>query len=331
MSGTAPSKNEGGVRLAKAIGLGVLASLFFASTFVLNRVMRLDGSSLWWISALRYFFTVPFLSLIVWRRGGLKTLWNEVVGHPGPWVLWGSIGFGLFYLPLTWVAGWAPAWLVASSWQLTIVAGSLWVPIIGGVDATERRIPMTSLTPSIVILIGVGVAEWSASHGSCLCVWWALVPILVAAFAYPLGNRQMMRYCRQHGGFDVYQRTLGMTFGSLPFWLVIAAVGAWRSGIPTGSETLDTLLVAVLSGVVATLLFFAATDSAQGRAEWLARIEATQSMEIVFTVLLASLLFGAVWPTPLGFVGLGLIVIGMVWHSGLYRQNNTVVGINSSL
>lgn len=317
--------------MVKAIGLGVLASLFFASTFVLNRVMRLDGSSLWWISALRYFFTVPFLSFIVWRRDGLKTLWGEVLGHPGPWMLWGSIGFGLFYLPLTWVAGWAPAWLVASSWQLTILAGSLLVPLIGGVDSKDRRIPVSSLIPSIVILIGVVLAEWSASHGSSTRIWWALVPILVAAFAYPLGNRQMMRYCRRQGGLDVYQRTLGMTLGSLPFWTVIAGIGAWQSGIPTRSETVDTLMVALLSGVVATLLFFAATETAQGRVTWMARIEATQSMEIVFTVVLASLFFGAIWPNPLGFVGLGLIVAGMVWHSGPHRQEKTAVDTNISM
>ncbi len=293
--------------------------------------MRLDGSSIWWISSLRYFFTVPFLAVLVWRRGGLRVLWDEVLGHPGPWILWGSVGFGLFYLPLTWVAGWAPAWLVASSWQLTIIAGSLLVPLIGGTGPNDRHLPFSSLTPSIVILFGVGLSEWSASQGASPRVWWALIPILVAAFAYPLGNRQMMRYCRRHGRLDVYQRTLGMTLGSLPLWLGVAGVGAWRSGVPTQSELLDTLLVAVLSGLVATLLFFAATDQAQGRVVWLARIEATQSMEIVFTVLLASLLFGAAWPSPLGFLGLGLIVVGMVWHSGLHRKGKPPVRANMSL
>lgn len=317
--------------LIKAIGLGIVASLFFASTFVLNRVMRVDGSSLWWISALRYFFTVPFLIAIVWWRQGLKALWVEIWSHPWPWILWGSIGFGLFYLPLTWVAGWAPAWLVASSWQLTIIAGSLLVPFMGGEGPEDRTLPLASLIPSIAILLGVGLAEVSAAHGSNPRIWWALLPILVAAFAYPLGNRQMMRYCRQRGRFDVYQRTLGMTLGSLPFWLVVAVIGALRSGVPTLSETVDTLLVALLSGVVATLLFFAATDRAEGRAVWLARIEATQSMEIVFTVLLSSLIFGAGWPTPLGVLGLGFIVIGMVWHSGLRRQRKIDAGGNIAL
>lgn len=293
--------------------------------------MRIDGSSLWWISALRYFFTVPFLIAIVWWRQGLKPLWDEIWAHRGPWILWGSIGFGLFYLPLTWVAGWAPAWLVASSWQLTIIAGSLLVPFMGGAGPDDRRVPLSSLIPSVAILLGVGLSELSAAYGANPRIWWAFLPILVAAFAYPLGNRQMMRYCRRQGGFDVYQRTLGMTLGSLPLWFVVGLIGAWQSGVPTQSETLDTLLVAFLSGVVATLLFFAATDHAEGRATWLARIEATQSMEIVFTVLLSSLIFGAGWPRPLGFLGLGCIVIGMVWHSGIKRQRKGGSGTNIAL
>ena len=207
------------MELLKAIGLGILASLFFASTFVLNRVMWVDGSSLWWISALRYFFTVPFLIIIVWWRQGLKILSDEIRAHPGPWILWGSIGFGLFYLPLTWVAGWAPAWLIASGWQLTILAGSFLVPFTGGVGPEDRTFPIASLMPSIAILLGVGLSEVSVAYGANPRIWWALLPIFVAAFAYPLGNRQMMRYCRQQGRFDVYQRTLGMTLGSLPLWL----------------------------------------------------------------------------------------------------------------
>lgn len=42
-----------------------------------------------------------------------------------------------------------------------------------------------------------------------------LIPILIASFAYPLGNRKMMEVC--DGRLDVFQRVLGMTVASIPF------------------------------------------------------------------------------------------------------------------
>ncbi len=310
--------------MTKALVLGVASALFFSSTFVLNRVMGIDGASLWWMSSLRYFFTVPLLIMIVWFQGGLKPVWDAVAVRPWPWILWGTVGFGLFYLPLTWVAAWAPAWLLASSWQLTIIAGSLLVPIIGGVSLGDRRIPVKALWPSGLILVGVLLTQWSVARLTGPRVWWALVPILIAACAYPLGNRLMMRYSREHGPFDVYQRTLGMTLGSLPLWIVVAAIGLVQAGPPTSRELWYTLAVAILSGIVATLLFFAATDMARGRTHWLARIEATQSMEIVFTALLSSALFGAQWPNLYGDAGMLIIVGGMILHSlgSSVRQEN---------
>ncbi len=40
--------------LMKAIVIGILASLFFAVTFILNRAMELSGGSWMWSSSLRF-------------------------------------------------------------------------------------------------------------------------------------------------------------------------------------------------------------------------------------------------------------------------------------
>ncbi len=53
----------------KAIVIGILASFFFAFTFVLNRAMDLEGGSWIWSASLRYYFMVPMLLLIVMYRG----------------------------------------------------------------------------------------------------------------------------------------------------------------------------------------------------------------------------------------------------------------------
>ena len=72
----------------KAIMLGMVASLFFATTFVLNRAMELGGGYWIWSAALRYFFMViPLLVLVIWR-GNLRGLWQEMGARPLAWLLW---------------------------------------------------------------------------------------------------------------------------------------------------------------------------------------------------------------------------------------------------
>lgn len=298
-----------------AMLLGTLAAFFFSSTFVLNHVLAMAGGNVFWLASLRYIWTVPMLLVVVKFRGQdpqfLRTFWS----HLGPFIVWGTVGFGLFYLPLTWVASWAPAWLVAGTWQVTIIMGSLLVPLIE-TDPFQKRIPFRELLPSAVILVGVAVTEW-VSHGTLggkpLL---AIAPIAVAAIAYPLGNRQMMRYTRSHlPQWSVWDRTMAMTLGSLPFWVVLMGIAQMKSGWPTVNVVWGSGAIALFSGVVATVLFFSATDSSQGNVSALARIEATQSLEILFTVLLGRLIFHEKWPSVFESAGLILIMLGMIIHS----------------
>ncbi len=46
----------------KEIALGILASLFFAVTFILNHAMEMQGGSWLWSASLRYFFYAPLLA-----------------------------------------------------------------------------------------------------------------------------------------------------------------------------------------------------------------------------------------------------------------------------
>ena len=47
---------------------------------------------------------------------------------------------------------------------------------------------------------------------------------------------------------------------SMPFWLFLSVFAGVGAGLPSGGEILQSLIVAVFSGVVATLLFFEATN-----------------------------------------------------------------------
>lgn len=119
----------------KEIALGILASLFFAVTFILNHAMEMQGGSWLWSASLRYFFMVPFLLVIVFYRKGFSQLTTEMKTQPIAWLLWSFIGFVLFYAPLTFAAAFGPGWLVSGTWQFTIVAGVLLAPLFVSVIA----------------------------------------------------------------------------------------------------------------------------------------------------------------------------------------------------
>jgi len=305
----------------RVIIIGILASLFFASTFVLNRAMDLSGGSWIWSAALRFFFTLPFLLSIVAIRRNLKPLMAELRAQPASWLIWSTIGFGLFYAPLCFAAAYGPGWLVAATWQITIVAGTLLVPLFyqqveasNGIKKNRQKIPGRELLTSFFILLGVVLVQKRDIAGTGTITMLAVfIPVLVAAFAYPLGNRKMMVVC--NGRLDVFQRVLGMTIASMPFWLFLSLYGIITVGPPSYNQLTQTLLVAVLSGVIATVLFFYATDKAQGDPRKLAVVEATQAGEVVFTVIGEMLFLAGAAPVGWPLAGIIIIVAGMVMHS----------------
>ncbi len=63
-------------------------------------------------------------------------------------------------------------------------------------------------------------------------------------------------------------------------------------GLPSFTQVEQTFLVAIFSGVIATILFIAATDRAKGNVHRLATVEETQSGEVIFTALGGWLVLG---------------------------------------
>lgn len=300
----------------KAILIGIVASFFFASTFILNRSMELNGGSWIWSASLRFFFMVPFLLVIVGFKGKLKPLYKEMKDRPVDWLLWSFIGFGLFYTPITFAAVFGPGWLVAGTWQITIIAGSLLVPFI----SKNTKIPFSELRFSFVILVGVVILQvQQATTVQISSMLLGTIPVIIAAFAYPLGNRKMMQIC--DGRLDTFQRVLGMTIASLPYWLILSLFGLYFHGVPTYSQVTQSFLVAISAGIIATVLFFYATDIARQSPKQLAAVESTQAGEIVFAVIGEIVIIGATVPTGWSLLGLILIVVGMILHS-LYTKGH---------
>ena len=106
-----------------------------------------------------------------------------------------------------------------------------------------------------------------------------------------------------------------MTLLSLPFWGVLAGIALALGRGPTVSQGIQTLLVAIFSGIIATLLFFRATDLARGDPVRLGAVEATQAGEVVFSLAGELLVVGGRWPDVWSAGGLVLVVAGMAAHS----------------
>ena len=306
----------------RPIILGTLAAFFFAFTFIINRSMELEGGSWIWSASLRYFFMVPFLLLLVYWRKNLKPLIVEMKNNPRAWLLWSFVGFGLFYGPICFSAAYAPGWLIASTWQITIISGSLLAPFFLETVMTQQgpvkirgRIPMKSLALSSIILLGIILmqVERAADSLSLIEVLLGVLPIIVASFAYPLGNRKMMDVCG--GRLDVFQRVLGMTLASMPLWIVLAIYGLFTVGPPSVGQSIQSGIVAITSGVIATVLFFQATDLVRGNMQKLGNVEATQSISVLFVVIGELILLKVALPSIISWTGIMLVMAGMVLHS----------------
>lgn len=295
----------------RPILIGILAAFFFSFTFILNRSMELAGDAWVWSASIRFFFMLPIFWIIVSSRRNIIPVFKHLKKYPIQWIIWSTVGFGLFYAPLTFATIYAPGWLIAATFQLNIVAGSLLVPFI---NKSNPKIPIQSVLISFVIIIGVFLMQ--LEHANAVPVkglMLTIIPLIVSSISYPLGNRKMMLLV--NGELNTIQRILGMTIASMPFWLILSIFGAFHYGAPSQSQLFQTFIVAIFSGVIATILYFYATELVQHDNHKLAGVEATSTTEIVF-VLLGELIFlGAVFPNFISIIGILLVIIGIALHS----------------
>lgn len=305
----------------KAILLGLLGALFFSVTFILNRSMEVSGGHWAWSASLRYFFMLPILVLIVFFQGKFLPVIKHLREHPFDWLLWSIIGFGFFYTPIAFATVYGPGWLVAATFQITIVAGSLLVPFLNQNSNISRRIPLASILISLIILLGVFIMQLEhASNVPLRDVLLCVLPLIVSAFAYPLGNRKMMHIVG--GSLTTIQRVLGMTIASMPLWIILAVYGTVVHGLPSTGQVSQSFIVAISSGVTATVLFFYATELVKDNPSKLAGVEATQSGEVLFALIGEMIILQTALPSSLTIFGMILIIFGMILHS-LYSALST--------
>ncbi|PJK07352.1 hypothetical protein CO614_00580 [Lysobacteraceae bacterium NML120232] len=302
-------------RTLAAIALSLAASLFFTLTYVLNRASASDGGHWAWTAALRYFITLPLLLMML--RGRIRPVLSAIRRHLGAWLGYSAIGFVLFYCLLSFAASSGPSWLVAGSFQFTVIAGMLCAPFLYRDE--RRKVPAAAWLIALTILAGVLLMQLAHAEGrldSAALI--ALICVLIGATAYPLGNRLLLLHLEKTGeDLDASQRVFGMTLASQPLWLLLAVFAWQRVGAPPAGQLLLAAGVALSAGVIATILFFKATGMVRHNPTALAAAEAMQAAELIFAALLGVLLLDEAWPRGGALYGGLLIIVGIVLFAWL--------------
>lgn len=295
-----------------AVAIALASALFFTFTYVLNRASASTQAHWAWIASLRYLITLPLMVPLMAWRGGTGQVWQAIRRHPWPWFLYSLVGFGLFYTLLSYAAASGPSWLVAGSFQFTVIAGMLCAPLLY-TDA-RRRIPKLALAIGVLILTGVLMMQLGHANGALdRAGWIALACVLVSAVAYPVGNRLLLLHLERTGeDLDATQRVFGLTLVSQPLWLALAVFAWSQAGPPSAAQFWLAAGVALSAGIIATVLFFQATGMVRTNPVGLGAAEAMQAAELLFASLLGVALLGETLPQGLALWGGVLVMIGIV-------------------
>lgn len=308
--------------MVRIILLGMLSAVFFSSTFVLNRAMSLEGGHWVWSASLRFGYMLVLLCGCLLFTKGAKQLSEIKRVFLQYWLFWtmaGSIGFGVFYSLICFSASYATGWIVATTWQATILATPIVLVFFG------KRVPARGV--ALIGLIFAGILLVNMEHAATATAqeaFFGVFPVLIAAFAYPIGN-QMVWEARQGGNGriphidhavmeDGFARVLLLTLGSIPFWIGLVLLALPPP--PSPGQMINTAMVALFSGVIATTLFLHARHLCVHPYE-IAAADATQSMEVVFSLIGEIVILQGAFPGSIGVAGIVLTLIGLVAYTRL--------------
>jgi len=267
--------------------VGLLAAAFFSATFLINRAISLDGGHWYWSASLRFLFTIIFLSVgfIVFRGFNyFKMILNEYIQNIRFWSISGTIGFGFFYSFLCYAADFSPAWVVATTWQMTILA-SLFVLAMFGKKLSKRIWFFT-----FVIFLGVTLVN----------------------FSHIDTKEQKIKREEKKEDIKIFKnafiKVYLLTLGSFPFWIILYFIT--DPGVPSSDQYVSVALVSLLSGVIATSLFLYVRNHANSTSK-IILVDATQAGEVFFALFGEVLFLGALLPSLTGWIGLSITLIGL--------------------
>lgn len=308
------------------IALGMLSALFFSSTFILNRLMSLEHGHWVWSASLRYFFMIAMVTIVIVLLKGMPTLVGVFKLFRRYWRFWimtGSIGFGGFYSLLCYSSDFAQGWVIATTWQFTVIA-SLFVLMAFG-----KHFPKRIWFFCLLILCGVCLVNVASIETLNLEeLFKGALPVFIAAFCYPIGNQLVWEAKHHRHRFiphiedplldHAFHKVLLLSLGSLPFWIVLILLT--RPPLPSSSQLFSTAMVAFLSGILATTLFLWTRHRAKTSSE-IAAVDATQASEVVFALLGEMLFLEAPLPNAGAFLGIACVFIGLFLFIAFQQKN----------
>ena len=266
------------------------------------------------------------------------------------WCVTGGIGLGTYGL-LAFAADYAQGWVLAATYLFTVVA-SLVVLSFFGQSFQKKVIVYSVIVFIGVVLANVGEGlRHSTSQGTnwhALLLFGAL-PAFIAIFRFPFGNQLIWQAGQPKGDSTHHTDAISkaannetskltselatskllqkvpqvtspllsnplhkvwlMSLGSLPIWLVLGIMV--QPPAPSVSQMTISFLVALMAGVLGTTTFLHARSLAK-QPQQLAAVDATQGSEIIFALLGGMLLLHTPMPSGLSFVGIALVIIGLV-------------------
>lgn len=280
----------------------------------------------------------------------LLALGKLFASHWQFWCVTGGIGLGTYGL-LAFAADYAEGWVIAATYLFTVVA-SLVVLSFFGQSFQKKVIVYSVIVFIGVVLANVGEGlRHSTSQGTdwhALLLFGAL-PAFIASFCFPLGNQLIWQAGQPKGDSTHHTHEMSkaasnetrkvtselatskllqkvpqvtspllsnplhkvwlMSLGSLPMWLVLGVIV--QPPAPSVSQMTISFLVALMAGVLGTTTFLHARSLAK-QPQQLAAVDATQGSEIIFALLGGMLLLHTPMPSGLSFVGIALVIIGLV-------------------
>lgn len=295
--------------------IGLLSGVFFTATFLINRSISLDGGHWFFSGALRVVYAVLFISLgFIVLKGFVyfKSVINEYIQHFRFWTISGTIGFGFFYSLLCYSADFSPAWVVATTWQVTIIS-SLFVLAFFGKKISKKIWFFT------IIIFG-GITMVNLSHFDINNIepfLLGFLPVLIASFCYPFGNQMVWeeKTKRVEKNIDctvlnnTFVKVYLLTLGSFPFWIILYFLS--DATVPSPSQYINVGLITLLSGIIATSLFLYARSHADTSSK-IVLVDACQSGEVVFALVGEIIFLNALIPNTIGITGIIITMIGLV-------------------
>lgn len=300
------------------IGIGLVSSALFSLTFVINYNISFGDGHWVWTAVLRYIFTILILLTLILLTQGLDYLRSLLGLFRRHWLFWiiaGTFSCGFFYAGISFSSEYLRGWSVAATFQLTIIFSPFIMMLMG------YKFPLRVLPFSFLALIGATLVNWADDIGDINLDYllFGVLPLIVSAIAYPIGNQ--LANSAKNGGLpyvqvihspilnNAFSVVLLLCLGSIPFWLLLIAI--FQPDAPSDSQYLQTFIVALFSGVLATSVFIYARNLTSDPIKVVA-VDTTQSVEVLFALIFELIFVDPELPTCLQFGGLALLVFGLL-------------------